>query len=55
MESSQRKGGKKVKGKGNALLKMTGRTMFYFVILLLLVLLYGFHDMSAGPFIYTEF
>lgn len=31
------------------------KTIFYFVILLLLVLLYGFHDMSAGPFIYTEF
>jgi len=30
-------------------------TLFYFVILVLLVLIYGFHDMSAGPFIYTEF
>ncbi|MBQ0140596.1 MAG: teichoic acid D-Ala incorporation-associated protein DltX [Kurthia sp.] len=32
-----------------------GNTLFYFSILVLLVLIYGFHDMSAGPFIYTEF
>ncbi|MGG0657285.1 teichoic acid D-Ala incorporation-associated protein DltX [Rummeliibacillus pycnus] len=30
-------------------------TLFYVVILVLLVLIYGFHDMNAGPFIYTEF
>lgn len=32
-----------------------GQTFFYFAIMVLLVLIYGFHDMSAGPFIYTEF
>lgn len=41
--------------KENKFLILTSKTIFYFVILLLLVLLYGFHDMSAGPFIYTEF
>ncbi|PWI21652.1 teichoic acid D-Ala incorporation-associated protein DltX [Kurthia zopfii] len=41
--------------KENNSLRSIGRTMFYFSILVLLVLIYGFHDMSAGPFIYTEF
>ncbi|QQZ08640.1 teichoic acid D-Ala incorporation-associated protein DltX [Heyndrickxia vini] len=31
------------------------RTLYYLLILILLVLIYGFHDMSAGPFIYAEF
>ncbi|MBS4175319.1 teichoic acid D-Ala incorporation-associated protein DltX [Bacillus sp. FJAT-49736] len=31
------------------------RTLYYLLILILLVLIYGFHDMSAGPFIYSEF
>ncbi|MEB6548464.1 teichoic acid D-Ala incorporation-associated protein DltX [Heyndrickxia sporothermodurans] len=31
------------------------RTLYYLFILIVLVLLYGFHDMSAGPFIYAEF
>ncbi|MBB2479038.1 MULTISPECIES: teichoic acid D-Ala incorporation-associated protein DltX [Heyndrickxia] len=31
------------------------RTFYYLLILILLVLIYGFHDMSAGPFIYSEF
>ncbi|ETT88329.1 teichoic acid D-Ala incorporation-associated protein DltX [Viridibacillus sp. FSL R5-0477] len=31
------------------------RTIYYLAILILLVLLYGFQDMNAGPFIYTEF
>ncbi|GIN84935.1 hypothetical protein J6TS2_13210 [Heyndrickxia sporothermodurans] len=30
-------------------------TLYYLFILILLILIYGFHDMSAGPFIYSEF
>ncbi|MGE6258118.1 teichoic acid D-Ala incorporation-associated protein DltX [Heyndrickxia sporothermodurans] len=30
-------------------------TLYYLLILILLILIYGFHDMSAGPFIYSEF
>ncbi|MGF7012823.1 teichoic acid D-Ala incorporation-associated protein DltX [Ornithinibacillus bavariensis] len=39
----------------NTFAKMTGQTLYYLVILILLVLIYGFHDMNAGPFIYNEF
>jgi hypothetical protein len=31
------------------------RTIYYLAILITLALIYGFHDMSAGPFIYSEF
>lgn len=41
--------------KENIILQTVGKTVFYLAILILLVILYGFHDMSAGPFIYTEF
>lgn len=41
--------------KNNVVLKSICKTIFYFSILVALVLIYGFHDMSAGPFIYTEF
>ncbi len=36
-------------------IRFVAYTLFYFVILVLLVLIYGFHDMNSGPFIYTEF
>lgn len=41
--------------KENIIFQTVGKTVFYLAILILLVILYGFHDMSAGPFIYTEF
>ncbi|MGE6258098.1 teichoic acid D-Ala incorporation-associated protein DltX [Heyndrickxia sporothermodurans] len=37
------------------LVRQGARTLYYLCILILLVLIYGFHDMSAGPFIYAEF
>ncbi|MGE8202982.1 teichoic acid D-Ala incorporation-associated protein DltX [Heyndrickxia sp. NPDC080065] len=39
----------------SVLVKAGARTLYYLFILILLVLIYGFHDMSAGPFIYAEF
>ncbi|MGE8202989.1 teichoic acid D-Ala incorporation-associated protein DltX [Heyndrickxia sp. NPDC080065] len=39
----------------NYVVKQSIRTLYYLLILILLVLIYGFHDMSAGPFIYAEF
>ncbi|GEK33750.1 teichoic acid D-Ala incorporation-associated protein DltX [Kurthia sibirica] len=44
-----------MKMKENSTLGFISRTLFYFSILVLLVLIYGFHDMNAGPFIYAEF
>ncbi len=41
--------------KNNELLRFIGFTLFYFIILVLLFIIHGFHDMNAGPFIYTEF
>lgn len=41
--------------KESIFLQSVGKTVFYLAILILLVVLYGFQDMSAGPFIYTEF
>ncbi|GIN84913.1 hypothetical protein J6TS2_12990 [Heyndrickxia sporothermodurans] len=39
----------------NTIVNSSVRTLYYLLILILLVLIYGFHDMSAGPFIYAEF
>jgi hypothetical protein len=39
----------------NQAVRWSLRTLYYLLILILLVLIYGFHDMSAGPFIYSEF
>ncbi|MCJ7841564.1 teichoic acid D-Ala incorporation-associated protein DltX [Lederbergia sp. NSJ-179] len=39
----------------NDVVRDSGKTLYYLAILILLVLIYGFHDMSAGPFIYREF
>ncbi|WP_212947987.1 teichoic acid D-Ala incorporation-associated protein DltX [Siminovitchia terrae] len=41
--------------RNNALFRFIGFTLFYFIILVLLFLIHGFHDMNAGSFIYTEF
>ncbi|PKR84779.1 teichoic acid D-Ala incorporation-associated protein DltX [Heyndrickxia camelliae] len=46
---------KSEKETGNRVLWWSLRTLYYLLILILLVLIYGFHDMSAGPFIYSEF
>lgn len=39
----------------NEHLRFIGFTLFYFIVLVLLFLIHGFHDMNAGSFIYTEF
>ncbi|QTD41872.1 teichoic acid D-Ala incorporation-associated protein DltX [Sporosarcina sp. Te-1] len=44
-----------IKWKEQELFRFIGLTMFYFIILVLLFLIHGFHDMDAGAFIYTEF
>lgn len=43
------------KWKEHVLYRFIGLTLFYFIILVLLFLIHGFHDMDAGAFIYTEF
>ncbi|HBT74292.1 MAG TPA: teichoic acid D-Ala incorporation-associated protein DltX [Lysinibacillus sp.] len=41
--------------KNNEPLRFIALTLFYLIVLVLLFLIHGFHDMNAGPFIYTEF
>ncbi|MBE6185112.1 teichoic acid D-Ala incorporation-associated protein DltX [Bacillus ginsengihumi] len=43
------------KGFQHPFFKYSIRTLYYLLILILLVLVYGFHDMRVGPFIYSEF
>lgn len=36
-------------------LRFVGRTLFYFIVLLVLLYLYHFKNISGGSFIYNEF
>ncbi|WP_249671283.1 teichoic acid D-Ala incorporation-associated protein DltX [Bacillus thuringiensis] len=41
--------------KNNEPLRFIALTLLYLIVLVLLFLIHGSHDMNAGPFIYTEF
>ncbi|MFT8323812.1 teichoic acid D-Ala incorporation-associated protein DltX [Oenococcus sicerae] len=44
-----------VKAFHNPAVKFIGRTIFYFVILVVLLYLYGYSGINDGGFIYNEF